>query len=179
MFSYLKYPLSAKYAIAVETEDDTIRSIRIVPAPQSAPMLDEQVGVIGPLEAVRQYMRAYFDKNADPEIIFKAEQRLIPSLEKPHSRFAASVREGLLSRLTFGSTMTYAELARLIGNDKAVRAVGQALHNNPFHIVIPCHRVVSKDPDKVYYAAGADVKRALLRHEATCIHAPVTAMIPF
>jgi methylated-DNA-[protein]-cysteine S-methyltransferase len=44
-----------------------------------------------------------------------------------------------------GSVSTYAEIARRIGNPKAVRAVGQALRRNPVPIVVPCHRVIASD----------------------------------
>lgn len=44
-----------------------------------------------------------------------------------------------------GQVSTYAEIARRIGNPKAVRAVGQALRRNPVPIVVPCHRVIASD----------------------------------
>lgn len=44
-----------------------------------------------------------------------------------------------------GHVSTYAEIARRIGNPKAVRAVGQALRRNPVPIVVPCHRVIASD----------------------------------
>ena len=44
-----------------------------------------------------------------------------------------------------GQVSTYAEIARRIGNPKAVRAVGQALRRNPIPIVVPCHRVIASD----------------------------------
>jgi len=179
MLTYFNYPPSPQYTIAVETDGELILSIRVIQMPQSEPKLDNQLEIIGPLKYVQNFIQTYFDENADPQSVKEVTSKLLPYLAKACSSFAASVREALLERLPFGSTATYAELARFIGNPKAVRAVGQALHNNPFHIVVPCHRVVSKDPDKVYYAAGTDVKRCLLRHEAACIHAPVTAMIPF
>jgi methylated-DNA-[protein]-cysteine S-methyltransferase len=48
-------------------------------------------------------------------------------------------------RVPRGQVSTYAEIARRIGNPKAVRAVGQALRRNPIPIVVPCHRVVASD----------------------------------
>lgn len=48
-------------------------------------------------------------------------------------------------RVPRGQVSTYAEIAKRIGNPKAVRAVGQALRRNPIPIVVPCHRVVASD----------------------------------
>ncbi|MCS7240451.1 MAG: methylated-DNA--[protein]-cysteine S-methyltransferase [Candidatus Bipolaricaulota bacterium] len=49
-----------------------------------------------------------------------------------------------LSRIPYGETLTYGELARRVGNPKAFRAVGQAMAHNPVPIIVPCHRVVGK-----------------------------------
>lgn len=48
-------------------------------------------------------------------------------------------------RVPRGQVSTYAEIARRIGNPKAVRAVGQALRRNPIPIVVPCHRIIASD----------------------------------
>lgn len=50
-----------------------------------------------------------------------------------------------LSRIPYGETITYGELARRVGNPKASRAVGQALARNPLPIIVPCHRVIGKE----------------------------------
>ncbi|MGI6421085.1 MAG: methylated-DNA--[protein]-cysteine S-methyltransferase [Syntrophomonadaceae bacterium] len=47
--------------------------------------------------------------------------------------------------IPYGSTLTYGEVARAIGNPRAARAVGQANRNNPIPLVIPCHRVVGRN----------------------------------
>ena len=57
------------------------------------------------------------------------------------------------------------EIAERIGEPKAARAVGMANHNNPLWIVVPCHRVVSKDGRLNGYAGGSEMKRALLQIE--------------
>jgi O-6-methylguanine DNA methyltransferase len=48
-----------------------------------------------------------------------------------------------LMKIPYGLTVTYADIAKRIGQPQAMRAVGQANHNNPIMIVIPCHRVVT------------------------------------
>ena len=71
-----------------------------------------------------------------------------------------------LTKLRFGETATYAQLAQRIGNPKAVRAVGAANGRNPISIVIPCHRVVGADGSLTGYAGGLARKEALLRMES-------------
>jgi len=70
-----------------------------------------------------------------------------------------------LRRIPAGTTWSYAELARHVGNPKAMRAVGLANSKNPVAIVIPCHRVVGADGSLTGYAGGVDRKRWLLNHE--------------
>ena len=72
-----------------------------------------------------------------------------------------------VGEIPFGAFRTYQDIARDIGSTQACRAVGSALRRNPFHIVVPCHRVVAKVGDPFKFAAGADMKRALLAHEKT------------
>ena len=67
-----------------------------------------------------------------------------------------------LSDIAPGTTITYAELARRVGNPRAARAVAQACHANPVAIVVPCHRVVAGDGTLGGYAGGVDRKRRLL-----------------
>lgn len=71
-----------------------------------------------------------------------------------------------LQNIPAGSTASYAEVARQIGNPKAVRAVARACATNPLAVAIPCHRVVSSDGGLSGYRWGSDRKRALLEREA-------------
>jgi len=70
-----------------------------------------------------------------------------------------------LQRIAYGSTISYAELARRIGKPSAVRAVGAANGANPIPIVIPCHRVIGANGTLVGYGGGLHIKRALLAIE--------------
>ena len=70
-----------------------------------------------------------------------------------------------LSKVPYGETTTYAELARAVGNPKAVRAVGSACATNPLPILIPCHRVLRADGSLGGYRGGEAAKRFLLRLE--------------
>ncbi|MEI6446420.1 MAG: methylated-DNA--[protein]-cysteine S-methyltransferase [Actinomycetes bacterium] len=70
------------------------------------------------------------------------------------------------SRIPFGATLSYGELAAAVGRPGAARAVGTAEGSNPIAIVIPCHRVVRSDGAIGQYGGGSEAKRWLLEHEA-------------
>lgn len=78
--------------------------------------------------------------------------------------FQLRVWEALRS-IPFGETVSYAEIARRIGNATAVRAVGAANGRNPVPIVVPCHRVIGADGSLTGYGGGIERKKWLLAHE--------------
>jgi O-6-methylguanine DNA methyltransferase len=78
--------------------------------------------------------------------------------------FQLRVWEALLA-IPYGKTNSYGEIARAIGRPKAVRAVGQANHNNPVPIVVPCHRVIGARGDLVGFGSGLPLKEKLLALE--------------
>lgn len=71
-----------------------------------------------------------------------------------------------LTRIPFGTTISYGELAQRIGNPKASRAVGLANGRNPISIVVPCHRVIGANGSLTGYGGGLERKKALLAWEA-------------
>jgi methylated-DNA-[protein]-cysteine S-methyltransferase len=71
-----------------------------------------------------------------------------------------------LSSIPYGTTTTYAAIARSIGKPRAVRAVGAANGKNPLSIVVPCHRVIGQDGTLTGYAGGLPRKRRLLELES-------------
>jgi AraC family transcriptional regulator of adaptative response/methylated-DNA-[protein]-cysteine methyltransferase len=71
-----------------------------------------------------------------------------------------------LRTIPVGQTLTYSQVAELIGSPKAVRAVGTACAKNPVALTVPCHRVVRQDGSLGGYRWGLDVKEALLRSES-------------
>jgi len=70
-----------------------------------------------------------------------------------------------LMEVPYGETVSYGELADMIDNPKAVRAVGGANNKNKIPIVIPCHRVIGSDGSLTGYAGGLEFKKALLELE--------------
>ncbi|MGB6207052.1 methylated-DNA--[protein]-cysteine S-methyltransferase [Mycobacterium sp.] len=71
----------------------------------------------------------------------------------------------LAADIGYGTTASYATLARLSGSPKAVRAVGTTCATNPLPVVVPCHRVVRSDGALGGYRGGPAAKRALLELE--------------
>ena len=70
-----------------------------------------------------------------------------------------------LTDIPYGSTVSYGELARRIGQPAAVRAVGLANGRNPLSIIVPCHRVVGASGTLTGYGGGTERKRWLLELE--------------
>lgn len=70
-----------------------------------------------------------------------------------------------LEQIPYGTTISYAELARRVGNPLAARAVGTANGKNPLSILIPCHRVIAAGNQLGGYGGGLWRKEWLLRHE--------------
>ncbi len=68
--------------------------------------------------------------------------------------------------VSYGRVSTYREIARRIGRPQAVRAVGSALHRNPFPLIVPCHRVLREGGALGGYAGGSEAKRRLLALES-------------
>ena len=79
-----------------------------------------------------------------------------------------------LTAIPFGETRTYGAIAAGLGRSGAARAVGAANGQNPFCIVVPCHRLIGSGGTLVDYAAGVEVKRWLLDHEARVSRDDVT-----
>jgi len=70
-----------------------------------------------------------------------------------------------LQDIPYGETCAYTDLAKAVGNEKAVRAVASSNANNGLALIIPCHRVIAKDGGLGGYAGGVDKKQWLLDHE--------------
>lgn len=118
-----------------------------------------QQGAEGPtplLEKAARQLEEYF-----------AGQRKVFSLPlaPKGTEFQLRVWQALL-QIPYGETRSYGELAAMVGNPKACRAVGGANHRNPLSILIPCHRVVGTGGSLTGYAGGLSVKEFLLKLES-------------
>jgi len=74
-----------------------------------------------------------------------------------------------LTKIPFGETRSYQDIAKAVGSPSASRAVGSACGKNPIPIVVPCHRVISKSGGLGGYSGGLDLKKALLEIEGSTI----------
>ena len=72
----------------------------------------------------------------------------------------------LLQEIPYGKTVSYMDIAKRLGDTKAIRAAATANGKNPLWIVIPCHRVIGSDGSLRGYAGGIWRKKWLLEHES-------------
>lgn len=108
------------------------------------------------LKEVRKQFNEYFDhkrKSFDLPLLLMGTD------------FQKSVWQGLM-QIPFGSRVSYRDLAKNIGNEKAVRAVANANGANAISIVIPCHRIIGSDGSLTGYAGGLSTKKKLLELES-------------
>ncbi len=82
-----------------------------------------------------------------------------------HTDFQRAVWKAIQA-IPYGRTTTYGQLAADLGDRNAARAVGAALGQNPFPILIPCHRAVGSDGSLTGFGGGLEWKRALLSLES-------------
>ncbi len=100
------------------------------------------------------------------EAYFAGDLRAIDTLEVDPQGTAFQRRVwAALRTIPAGTTWSYAELARVVGQPTATRAVGAANGRNPIALVVPCHRVIASDGTLGGYGGGLEMKRWLLRHE--------------
>ena len=80
------------------------------------------------------------------------------------TEFQAAVWRALMT-IRAGETRSYKDIAIMVGNPGASRAVGMANNRNPVAIIVPCHRVIGQDGSLTGYAGGLAIKQYLLDHE--------------
>jgi len=105
-----------------------------------------------PFRRVKKQLEEYFDGSRH-----RFDLDLAPEATPFQSRVLDALQE-----IPYGETRSYREVAEVVGNPKAVRAVGGANGNNPIPIVIPCHRVIGSNGTLTGFGGGLDSKRFLL-----------------
>jgi methylated-DNA-[protein]-cysteine S-methyltransferase len=98
------------------------------------------------------------------EYFLGKRQNFTIDLDLSGSPFQLKVWNELL-KIPYGTTISYLELARRVGDAKALRAVGGANGSNPMVILVPCHRVIGSNGKLVGYGGGIKRKKWLLEHE--------------
>ena len=97
---------------------------------------------------------------------FKGQRKIFNlPIEFNGTEFQNKVWKSLLE-IPYGQTRSYKDIAQMIDNEKAVRAVGGANNKNKLSIVVPCHRVIGQNGKLVGYAGGVTRKEALLKLES-------------
>jgi O-6-methylguanine DNA methyltransferase len=91
-----------------------------------------------------------------------------PPLDLAGTDFQKSVW-GAMRKISFGKTKSYGEIAQVIRNPKAVRAVGGACGANPIPVLVPCHRVLAANRKIGGFSGGLEWKRTLLTREGVTV----------
>jgi len=157
--------------------------------------VDSPVGSLLLAATPRGLVRVAYEREGHDRVLDTLAQRLSPRVLRAPKRLEAAAQEldeyfrrqrrafdlpldlslsrsfrQLVQRhlpdIGYGQTRTYLQVAELVGNPKAVRAVGTACATNPLPLVLPCHRVVRADGTPGGYIGGPAAKAALLRMEA-------------
>jgi methylated-DNA-[protein]-cysteine S-methyltransferase len=146
--------------LVLQGDDDVLVSLRL-PAPGNAKGVPMANGV----GSVPKLGKALVAALAQLEEYFAGKRRRFDlPLELDGTAFQRDVWRALAD-IPYGSTISYAELAAMVGRPTAYRAVGQANGSNPIPIVLPCHRVVASGGRIGGYGGGLPTKRKLLALE--------------
>jgi methylated-DNA-[protein]-cysteine S-methyltransferase len=137
--------------LKIEATDDYVTAIEYVEMPDTENNANHLTA------KAQQQLQAYFEKK---RTVFE-----LP-LQMQGTDFQKTVWNALL-HIPFGKTISYLELSRRIGNEKAIRAVGHANGQNPLAIIVPCHRVIGSDGSLTGYGGGLWRKQWLLQHEGS------------
>jgi methylated-DNA-[protein]-cysteine S-methyltransferase len=111
----------------------------------------------GPLDAAARELDEYFGG--------RRRSFGLP-LDMSLSRGFRRLVQQYLPSIGYGQTRSYGQVAELVGNPRAARAVGTACATNPLPVVVPCHRVLRNDGTPGGYVGGAAAKSTLLNLEA-------------
>ena len=151
-YRYIDSPIGE---ILIAGDDDTLHYIGF----------PEGKGRIEPGAGWTRNDEAFADAARQLAEYFSGERRSFDLKLSPHgTRFQLAVLQALQC-IPYGETRSYADIARAVGNPKAVRAVGAANGRNPLPIVIPCHRVIGSNGSLTGFGGGIETKRFLLHLE--------------
>ncbi len=144
----LKLVASDKGLAAILWENDDPRRVRLGPTSE-----DKTHPIL--LESEKQLNEYFAGKRKSFSL----------ALDFKGTEFQQRVWRALLA-IPFGETRSYGQLAKQLGNPKAMRAVGAANGRNPIAIVAPCHRVIGASGQLTGFAGGLEAKAHLLSLEA-------------
>ena len=158
-----------------ETSVDQPKESILVESPLGVLIVTAQDGSVSSIALEKEDSSDAATENADSEVLRQAARELYEYFAGKRTEFTFPMRaEGTpfqhkvwqaLQEIPYGQTRAYGEIAGLIGQAKASRAVGMACNRNPIMIAVPCHRVVGAKGALVGYAFGTDTKQKLLTLE--------------
>ena len=136
--------------LRLEATDSAITKLDVIKSPFKTPSHSNNL-----LKRAAKQLTEYFSGN---------RTKFDLPLESEGTDFQRQVWKAL-TRIPFGETRSYAQIAQAIGHPLAVRAVGGACHRNPLMIFVPCHRVVGANGSLTGFGGGIPMKEWLLSHE--------------
>lgn len=145
-FAYYPSPVGL---IEVGATADALTALYFVAAPR------QEAAQSALLDQVLHQLDEYFTQR---------RQRFDVPLAFQGTAFQQRVWTALLA-VPYGETTSYQAIANVLGNPKAVRAVGAANGQNPISIIAPCHRIIGSNGSLIGYGGGLWRKEWLLRHE--------------
>ncbi|MCB0153440.1 MAG: methylated-DNA--[protein]-cysteine S-methyltransferase [Anaerolineae bacterium] len=151
---YKAYYQSALGLIEIVATDQAVKSLYFIEPDARDATAESANGSPALTECVRQLDDYFAGELSEFEL----------ALDPDGTDFQKAVWQQLTT-IPFGKTVAYLDIARGLGNEKAVRAVGAANGQNPISIIIPCHRVIGSDGSLTGYGGGLWRKAWLLKHE--------------
>jgi methylated-DNA-[protein]-cysteine S-methyltransferase len=145
--------------------------------------LDSPIGILRLVSNGSQLIRIDFENHygddtcverSDPALAACAQQlgeyftRQRRHFDLPQAAAGTAFQQSVwraLAAIPYGELRSYRDIAQVIGNPAAVRAVGAANGRNPLPIVVPCHRVIGSNGSLTGFAGGLDIKTYLLELE--------------
>lgn len=146
--AYLQTPLGIAY---IEGDADGLQIVSIT----NDPIPSDFVSIPNDLVVGVQQLADYF---AGKRTVFDLK------LNPKGTDFQKRVWDELLN-VPFGRTMSYLDLSRRLGDEKAIRAVAAANGKNPIWLIVPCHRIIGSDGSLTGYAGGLWRKKWLIEFE--------------
>ena len=143
--------------IVIESDGEALTGLRFgeekTQATSSLPIFDEAIRWLDDYFAGKQTENAVMGAKKDGRITVQPKGTL----------FQQRVWQALLT-IPYGKTVSYGELARMVGC-KSAQAVGQAVGANPIALIIPCHRIIAAHGQLGGYEYGIEIKKKLLELE--------------
>ena len=158
-----------------DTHVDLPKESSTVETPLGTLLVTAQDGFVCSISLKKDDSGEEANNNADSEVLRQATQELREYFAGKRKKFTIPMRATgtpfqqkvwqALREIPYGETRSYGEIANVIGQPTASRAVGMACNRNPIMISVPCHRVVGAKGALVGYAYGTETKQKLLALE--------------